>query len=112
MLDSPSSHPLKRFFINMRDQSKPSENETISDIKVLPIKPPSPRRSLRRYFSYSQLLLIPILTAGTYFFAIARDRYITRSDFVIRKAEDAANSDGNSLGSLLGRSNQLSFEDA
>lgn len=112
MLDRHPTHPLKRFFVSLRDHPGRSEGEQDNEAKVVPIKSPHARRNALRYFSYSQLLLIPILAAGLYFYAIARNRYVTRSDFVIRKAEDAANADGLSLGSLLGRSSQLSFEDA
>jgi capsular polysaccharide transport system permease protein len=112
MLNREPSHLLKRFFVSMRDQSEQSDGPSDSDAKVVPIKSSQSPKNNPRYLSYAQLLLIPILAAGIYFYGIARNRYITRSDFVIRKAQDAANADGNSLGSLLGRSNQLSFEDA
>jgi len=79
---------------------------------VIPIKAEKRQGSALLKPSVYHLLLIPAIASGIYFYGIARDRFITRSDFVIRKAEDSANADGNSLGSLLGRSNQLSIEDA
>lgn len=111
MFDVDRANPLKRFFVKEKEQVL-SDDVLNKDPKVVPIKPPRPRLNALRLFSVSQLLLLPILVTGVYFFGIARDRYVTRSDFVIRKAEDAANADANSLGSLLGRSNQLSLEDA
>jgi capsular polysaccharide transport system permease protein len=105
-------NPLKHFLVKSSDQPEANEAEPIADGKVVAIKPPKARGRSLRYFSVSQLILLPILAAAVYFYGVARDRYVTRSDFVIRKAEDAANADGNSLGSLLGRSNQLSLEDA
>ncbi|MFM1798975.1 MAG: hypothetical protein RLZZ117_1253 [Cyanobacteriota bacterium] len=58
-------------------------------------------------------MLVPIALAGIYFYGIARDRYVTRSDFVIRKAEEGGVADpGSGLAGLLARGNQLSLEDA
>ena len=111
MFDLDNVNPLKRFF--SREQEEQLADDAIyTDPKVVPIKPPRPRVGLLRRFSVVQLLLLPVLGSAIYFYAIARDRFVTRSDFVIRKSEDAANADGGSLGSLLGRSNQLSLEDA
>ena len=112
MPDPSRVNPLKRFLVNSSEQTESNEAESISDGKVVSINPLDTRSRSLRYFSFSQLILLPIVAAAIYFYGVARDRYITRSDFVIRKAEDAANADGNSLGSLLGRSNQLSLEDA
>jgi capsular polysaccharide transport system permease protein len=112
MLSRDSVNPLKRFFNRQQDGLSLADEGQINDAKVVPIKPPKSRANSLQFFSPSQLLLIPILAAGVYFYGIARDRFVTRSDFVIRKAEDAANADGSSLGSLLGRSDQLSLEDA
>ena len=81
-----------------------------TDPKVVPIKPLRRRLNPMRRISVSQLLFLPILAAGICFYTIARDRLVTRSDFVIRKAEDSGNEDGTSLGSLLGRTNQLSLK--
>jgi capsular polysaccharide transport system permease protein len=58
------------------------------------------------------LLLTPILASGVYFFGIARSRYVVRSDFVIRKAEDTASSSTGGIAALLGGGNQSSLEDA
>ena len=113
MLSRDSVNPLKRFFIRQHDElDLTDQGQQLSDAKVVPIKPLKSRANSLIVFSPTQLLLIPILAAGIYFYGIARDRFVTRSDFVIRKAEDATNADGSSLGSLLGRSNQLSLEDA
>jgi len=81
--------------------------------KGAPIQPPRPLSSQLRNLSITQLLLIPIALSGIYFYVIARDRYVTRSDFFIRNAEDTDTSGtGSGLASLLGRGNQLSLEDA
>jgi capsular polysaccharide transport system permease protein len=58
------------------------------------------------------LLLTPILISGVYFFGIARSRYVVRSDFVIRKAEDSVASSAGGIAALLGGGNQSSLEDA
>ncbi|MEB3335300.1 MAG: sugar ABC transporter [Cyanobacteriota bacterium] len=61
----------------------------------------------------TQLLILPIGLSAIYFYGIARDRYTTRSDFVIRKAEyNATSTAGSGLASLLTGGNQLSLEDA
>lgn len=113
MYDLDHANPLKRFFARPEEEEEILSDGAIStDPKVVPIKPPRPRVNPLKRLSVAQLLLLPIVVSGVYFFAIARDRYVTRSDFVIRKAEDAANADGASLGSLLGRTSQLSLEDA
>lgn len=112
MYDVDKANPLKRFFARKEEDQQVDEEAISTDPKVVPIKPPRPRINPLRRVSLAQLLVLPIAASGIYFFGVARDRYVTRSDFVIRKAEDAANADGGSLGSLLGRSNQLSLEDA
>ncbi len=112
MFDLDHANPLKRFFANNQHLEQLTDDAISSDPKVVPIKPPKLRVNYLRRFSMVQLLLLPVLGSAVYFYMIARDRFVTRSDFVIRKAEDAANADGGSLGSLLGRSNQLSLEDA
>ncbi|MCX5969528.1 MAG: hypothetical protein NTV57_18230 [Cyanobacteria bacterium] len=104
--------PLKRFFADNQKSQLLTDDDFASNAKVVPVVPPAVRANRLRRFSVAQLLLIPVLGSALYFYVIARDRFVTRSDFVIRKAEDAANADGGSLGSLLGRSNQLSLEDA
>ena len=111
MFDLDNANPLKRFFAR-EQEAQLADDAVYTDPKVVPIKSPKPRVSLLRRFSVVQLLLLPVLGSAIYFYAIARDRFVTRSDFVIRKSEDSANADGGSLGSLLGRSNQLSLEDA
>jgi capsular polysaccharide transport system permease protein len=115
MLDVDNFNPLNRFLLKKDQQEQiADEQEAIStESKVVPIKPPRLRSSPLRHLSITQLLLIPIALSGIYFFYIARDRYLTRSDFVIRKAEEnETNLAGAGLASLLGRGNQLSLEDA
>jgi capsular polysaccharide transport system permease protein len=115
MLDVDKFNPMNRFLLKKDQQVSvsPDEDPTASDPKVIPIKPPlaQPARYLR--VSVTQLLIVPIILSGVYFYGIARDRFITRSDFVIRKAEDNQTEMGGAgLTSLLVRGNQLSLEDA
>jgi capsular polysaccharide transport system permease protein len=115
MIDVDNFNPLNRFLLKKDQQEQIVEDEEglLTDSKVVPIKPPRLRSSPLPQLSVSQLLLIPIALSGIYFYAIARDRYVTRSDFVIRKAEESdTNVAGAGLASLLGRGNQLSLEDA
>jgi capsular polysaccharide transport system permease protein len=112
MYDLDNANPLKRFF-DRRDQEEQLSDDVLeTDAKVIPIKPAKVRGNLLARISIAQVLLIPVVVSGFYFYGVARDRYITRSDFVIRKAENSAGGDGVSLGSLLGRTDQLSLEDA
>ena len=115
MIDVDNFNPLNRFLLKKDQQEQVAEGEEglLTDPKVVPIKPPRLRSSRRPQLSVTQLLLIPVALSGIYFYAIARDRYVTRSDFVIRKAEESdTNMAGAGLASLLGRGNQLSLEDA
>ena len=115
MIDVDNFNPLNRFLLkkDQHEQIAEGEEGLQTDSKVVPIKPPRLRSSPLPQLSVSQLLLIPIALSGIYFYAIARDRYVTRSDFVIRKAEESdTNVAGAGLASLLGRGNQLSLEDA
>jgi capsular polysaccharide transport system permease protein len=115
MIDVDNFNPLNRFLLKKDQQKQVAEGEEglLTDSKVVPIKPPRLRSSPLPQLSVTQLLLIPIALSGIYFYAIARDRYVTRSDFVIRKAEESdTNMAGAGLASLLGRGNQLSLEDA
>jgi capsular polysaccharide transport system permease protein len=115
MIDVDNFNPLNRFLLKKDQQEQVAEGEEglLTDSKVIPIKPPRLRSSPLPQLSVTQLLLIPIALSGIYFYAIARDRYVTRSDFVIRKAEESdTNMAGAGLASLLGRGNQLSLEDA
>jgi capsular polysaccharide transport system permease protein len=115
MIDVDNFNPLNRFLLkkDQHEQVVEGEEGLLTDSKVVPIKPPRLRSSPLPQLSVSQLLLIPIALSGIYFYAIARDRYVTRSDFVIRKAEESdTNMAGAGLASLLGRGNQLSLEDA
>ncbi|MEY4808356.1 MAG: hypothetical protein RLZZ206_2745 [Cyanobacteriota bacterium] len=115
MIDVDNFNPLNRFLLKKDQQEQVADGEEglLTDSKVIPIKPPRLRSSPLPQLSVTQLLLIPIALSGIYFYAIARDRYVTRSDFVIRKAEESdTNMAGAGLASLLGRGNQLSLEDA
>ena len=115
MIDVDNFNPLNRFLLkkDQHEQVVEGEEGLLTDSKVVPIKPPRLRSSPLPQLSVTQLLLIPIALSGIYFYAIARDRYVTRSDFVIRKAEESdTNMAGAGLASLLGRGNQLSLEDA
>lgn len=115
MLDVDNFNPLNRYLLKKEQAATVAEHEDPSkaDPKVIPIKPPRLTRSKLKTLSVTQLLLIPIALAGTYFYGIARDRYVTRSDFVIRKAEETDTAlNGAGLAGLLGRGNQLSLEDA
>ena len=115
MIDVDNFNPLNRFLLKKDQQEQVAEGEEglLTESKVVPIKPPRLRSSLLPQLSVTQLLLIPVALSGIYFYAIARDRYVTRSDFVIRKAEESdTNVAGAGLASLLGRGNQLSLEDA
>ena len=115
MIDVDNFNPLNRFLLrkDQQEQVVDGEEGILTESKVVPIKPPRLRASPLRHLSVTQLLLIPVALAGVYFYSIARDRYVTRSDFVIRKAEESdTNMAGAGLASLLGRGNQLSLEDA
>ena len=115
MIDVDNFNPLNRFLLkkDQQEQVVDGEEGLLTDSKVVPIKPPRLRSSPLPQLSVTQLLLIPIALSGIYFYTIARDRYVTRSDFVIRKAEESdTNVAGAGLASLLGRGNQLSLEDA
>lgn len=115
MIDVDNFNPLNRFLLkkDQQEQVVDEQEAILTDPKVVPIKPPRLRSSPLRQLSVTQLLLIPVALSGIYFYVIARDRYVTRSDFVIRKAEESdTNVAGAGLASLLGRGNQLSLEDA
>jgi capsular polysaccharide transport system permease protein len=115
MLDVDNFNPMNRFLLrkDQQERAEDLDDPTKVDPKVIPIKPPRLKARHWRNLSVSQLLIIPVALSGLYFFNIARDRYVTRSDFVIRKADDNdPNVTGSGLGSLLGRGNQLSLEDA
>jgi len=115
MIDVDGFNPLNRFLLkkNQQEQVADGEEGLLTESKVVPMKPPRLRSSPLPQLSVTQLLLIPVALSGIYFYAIARDRYVTRSDFVIRKAEESdTNVGGAGLASLLGRGNQLSLEDA
>ena len=115
MLDVDHFNPLNRFLLK-KDQAAvvaDAEDPSRADPKVVPIKPARVKASRLARLSVTQLLMLPVALAGLYFYAIARDRYVTRSDFVIRKAEETETSvNGTALAGLLGRGNQLSLEDA
>jgi capsular polysaccharide transport system permease protein len=115
MIDTNKFNPLNRFLLRKENLQQIPEQEDPSRISsnVVPIKPSRQKASPFSRISVSQLLLVPVLLSGLYFYGIARDRYVSRSDFVIRKAEDNESSvSGSGLASLLVRGNQLSLEDA
>jgi capsular polysaccharide transport system permease protein len=58
------------------------------------------------------LVTLPIAMSGIYFFGIARNRYVVRSDFVVRKADDTTSASTSGIAALLGGGNQSSLEDA
>jgi capsule polysaccharide export protein KpsE/RkpR len=65
--------------------------------------------------SVLQLVLVPVVLAGIYFFAVARDRYAVESSYVVRRsAEDISLGGGSTSGlaGLLAGSSQNSLEDA
>jgi capsular polysaccharide transport system permease protein len=115
MIDVDNFNPLNRFLLkkDQQDQLADEQESIVPNPNVRRAEPIQPRFSSLRHLSVSKLLLIPIIFSGIYFYFIARDRYVTRSDFVIRKAEDNdTNMDGSGLATLLGKGNQLSLEDA
>ena len=58
------------------------------------------------------LVVLPIAMSGVYFFGIARNRYVVRSDFIVRKADDTTSASTSGIAALLGGGNQSSLEDA
>jgi capsular polysaccharide transport system permease protein len=65
--------------------------------------------------SVLQLVLVPVVLGGVYFFAIARDRYAVESSYVVRRSADDISLGGGStsgLAGLLAGSSQNSLEDA
>lgn len=58
------------------------------------------------------LVTLPIAMSGVYFFGIARNRYVVRSDFIVRKADDTTSGSTSGIAALLGGGNQSSLEDA
>lgn len=107
MIDVDNANPLNRFLLR-----KTEDNNEISDVIVAKPKLPRKRFGFVNKLSISQLLIIPVIGSAIYFYSIATNRYVTRSDFVIRKAEDSeASSGGSGLANLLGKTNQASIED-
>ena len=65
--------------------------------------------------SVLQLVLVPIVLAGVYFFAIARDRYAVESSYVVRRSAEVISLGGGATSGLAGLfagSSQNSLEDA
>lgn len=65
--------------------------------------------------SLLQLILVPVILAGVYFFAVARDRYAVESSYVVRRAADDGTLGGGTTGGLAGLlsgPSQNSLEDA
>jgi capsular polysaccharide transport system permease protein len=119
MIDVDGFNPLKRFLLKKDQQERVADGQeaialsSSKDSTVAAINAPRLRLSALRHLSITQLLLIPIVFSGVYFYGVARNRYLTRSDFVIRKAEENdANMGASGLATLLGKGNQLSLEDA
>lgn len=115
MIDVDNFNPLNRFLLKKDQAVVVTDQEDLSNVgpRVMPVNPLRLQASKLVRLSVTQLLLVPVALAGIYFYGIARDRYVTRSDFVIRKAEETDSSvNGNALVGLLGRGNQLSIEDA
>lgn len=115
MIDVDNFNPLNRFLLKKDQAVVVTDQEDLSNVgpRVMPVNPLRLQASTLVRLSVTQLLLVPVALAGIYFYGIARDRYVTRSDFVIRKAEETDSSvNGNALVGLLGRGNQLSIEDA
>jgi capsular polysaccharide transport system permease protein len=119
MINVDGFNPLKRFLLKKDQQEQVVDGQEAfalklsEDSKTATINTSRARLTALRNLSVTQFLLIPIVLSSIYFYFIARDRYVTRSDFVIRKAEDNETSmAGSGLAGLLSRGNQLSFEDA
>jgi capsular polysaccharide transport system permease protein len=115
MLNVDRFNPMNRFLLKKEASPvvSPDQDPTVAEQKVIPIKVPRVQTPGMLRISLTQLLILPIILSGVYFYAIARDRFVTRSDFVIRKAEDAQRGDlGAGLAGLLAGGNQLSLEDA
>jgi len=116
MLGVDDFNPMNRFLLRKEQQQEevsPELDPTQIEQKVIPIKPAKAKGSTFWRISVTKIMLVPITLSGIYFYGIARDRYVTRSDFVIRKAEESSIGDaGGGLAGLLARGNQLSLEDA
>lgn len=115
MLDVDNFNPLNRYLLKKENEEQ-QDVSVLDPSKVRPLRPPQSVKSpWYSRLSVTQLLvLLPLIGSGVYFYAIARDRYVTRSDFVIRKAEasEASMGSGGGLVALLGQNNQVSLEDA
>ena len=130
MLDVDQHNPLNRYLLREQPSQAVTETEEEEELQstsnVTPITAAlGKRRRLGNRLSVSQLVLfLPSILAGIYFlpikipgvqnqiFGLARDRYVTRSDFVIRKSENSEVAMNSGLAALLNRENQASLEDA
>jgi capsular polysaccharide transport system permease protein len=113
MLNVDQFNPMNRFLLRKDSDENSSQDPTLDEKKVVPIKSQQTAAPGISRISLTQLFIIPIVFSGIYFYFIARDRYVTRSDFVIRKAEDGRIVEpGSGLAGLLAGGNQLSLEDA
>jgi len=129
MLDVDQHNPLNRYLLRKQPDEAVSEEEgeeldsTSEGTLSTAVQPK--RNQFFNGISLSQLVLfLPSILAGIYFlpikipllkhqfFGLARDRFVTRSDFVIRKAENSEVSMNSGLAALLSRENQASLEDA
>lgn len=115
MLDVDNFNPLNRYLLK-KEHEEQQEVSVVDASKVRPLRPPQAVKiPWYSRLSITQLLIIvPVVLSAVYFYGIARNRYVTRSDFVIRKAEaaEASMGGGGGLVALLGQNNQVSLEDA
>ena len=115
MLDVDNFNPLNRYLLKKEHEEQPDVS-VLDPGKVRPLRPPQTVKApwYSRLSVTQLLILLPLIGSGVYFYGIARDRYVTRSDFVIRKAEasEASMGSGGGLVALLGQNNQVSLEDA
>lgn len=88
-------------------------NEASGESKAVQVgRGVKPGKSLKSNYLFPLLLVIPVAVSGLYFFGIARNRYVVRSDFVVRKADDSIGTSSSGIAALLGGGNQSSLEDA
>jgi capsular polysaccharide transport system permease protein len=116
MMDVDNWNPLNRYLLRKDNEQETDIQPVPSSDKVRPLRPaPSQKFAFLSRLSVAQLIIVvPVLLSGIYFYGVARNRFVTRSDFVIRKAEaaEAGGTGANGLVALLGQNNQVSLEDA
>jgi capsular polysaccharide transport system permease protein len=118
MIDVDNLNPLNRYLLK-KDPADPQPTEQSKEVESTVRRSTKgktskglklPHLSITQFF-----VVLPVVLSAIYFYGVARDRYVTRSDFVIRKAETAdamASSGTGGLAALLGQNNQASLEDA